>query len=141
MNIWKFSVHVLFKCCLENFEHYLVVYETMQLCSSLKILWHCHSLGLEWKLTFSHPEATAWVFQICWHIECSTFTASSVRSSTGIPSLPPVFFFFFVVMLPKAHLTLDSRIFGSSWVITPSWFSGSLRSFCVVFMCILATSS
>ena len=31
-----------------------------------------------------------WVFQICWHIECSTFTASSFRiwhSSTGIPSL------------------------------------------------------
>ena len=30
-----------------------------------------------------------WVFQICWHIECSTFTASSFRiwmSSTGIPS-------------------------------------------------------
>ena len=31
-----------------------------------------------------------WVFQMCWHIECSTFTASSSRickSSTGIPSL------------------------------------------------------
>ena len=30
-----------------------------------------------------------WVFQVCWHIECSTFTASSFRiwkSSTGIPS-------------------------------------------------------
>ena len=32
-----------------------------------------------------------WVFHICWHIECSTFTASSFRiwkSSTGIPSPP-----------------------------------------------------
>ena len=32
-----------------------------------------------------------WVFQICWHIECSTFTASSFRiwnSSTGILSPP-----------------------------------------------------
>ena len=32
-----------------------------------------------------------WVFQICWRIECSTFTASSFRiwnSSTGIPSPP-----------------------------------------------------
>ena len=26
---------------------------------SLSILWHCLSLGLEWKLTFSSPEATA----------------------------------------------------------------------------------
>ena len=30
----------------------------MQLCGSLSILWHCLSLGLEWKLTFSSPVAT-----------------------------------------------------------------------------------
>ena len=29
------------------------------LCSSLSILWHCLSLRLEWKLTFSSPVATA----------------------------------------------------------------------------------
>ena len=43
-----------------------------------------------------------WDFQICWHIECSTFRASSVRiwnSSTGIPS-PPLALF--MVMLPKS---------------------------------------
>ena len=70
-----------------------------------------------------------WVFQICWHIECSTFTASSFRfwnSSTGIPS-PPLALL--VVMLPKAHLTSHSRISGSRLVITPSWLSGSWRSF------------
>ena len=73
----------------------------------------------------------SWVFQICWHIECSTFTASSFRiwnSSTGIPS-PPLALF--IVMLPKAHLTSHSRMSGSRWmwVITPSWLSGSWRSF------------
>ena len=31
----------------------------MQLCSSLSILWHCLSLGLELKLIFSSPVATA----------------------------------------------------------------------------------
>ena len=70
-----------------------------------------------------------WVFQICWHIECSTFTASSFRiwkSSTGIPS-PPLALF--IVMLPKAHLTSHCRMSGSRWVITPSWLSGSWRSF------------
>ena len=54
-----------------------------------------------------------WVFQICWRIECSTFTASSFRiwnSSTGIPS-PPLALF--VVMLSKAHLTSHSRMSGS----------------------------
>ena len=70
-----------------------------------------------------------WVFQYCWHIECSTFTPSSFRiwnSSTGISSPPLVLF---VVMLPKAHLTSHSRMPGSRWVITPSWLSGSWRSF------------
>ena len=70
-----------------------------------------------------------WVFQICWHIECSTLTASCFRiwtSSTGIPSLPLALF---VVMLPKAHLTFHSRMSGSRWVITPSWLSRSLRFF------------
>ena len=61
-----------------------------------------------------------WVFQICWHIECSIFTASSFRiwnSSTGIPS-PPLALF--IMMLPKAHLTSYSRMSDSRWVITPS---------------------
>ena len=51
-----------------------------------------------------------WVFQICWHIECSTFTASSFRiwnSSTGMPS-PPLALF--VVMLSKAHLKTHHTI-------------------------------
>ena len=32
-------------------------------------------------------------------------------------------------MLPKAHLTLHSKMSGSMSVITPSWLSGSLTSF------------
>ena len=102
----------------------------MQFCSSLNIFWHWPFLGLEWKLTFSSPVATA-VFQICWHIECNTFTATSFRiwnSSTGIPS-PPLALF--EVMLPKAHLTSHSRMSGSRWVITALWISGSWRSFCI----------
>ena len=31
----------------------------MQLCGSLNIIWHCLSLEMEWKLTFSSPVATA----------------------------------------------------------------------------------
>ena len=31
----------------------------VQLCSNLSVLWHCLSLGLEWRLTFSSPMATA----------------------------------------------------------------------------------
>ena len=70
-----------------------------------------------------------WVFQICWNIACSTFTASTFRiwnRSTGIP-LPPLALL--VVMLSKAHFTSHSRMSGSRWVITPLWLSGSWRSF------------
>ena len=70
------------------------------------------------------------IFHIGWHVECTTFTASSFRiwsSSTAIPSSPLTLF---VVMLPKAHLTSHSRLqSGSRWVITPLWFSGSWRPF------------
>ena len=72
-----------------------------------------------------------WVFQICWHIECSTFKASSFRiwnSSVGIPSSPLALF---LVILPKEHLTSYSRISGFRWVITPLWWSGSW----IYFMC------
>ena len=51
-----------------------------------------------------------WLFQICWHTEWNTFTASSFRilnSSTGISS-PPLALF--IVMLPKANLTSYSRM-------------------------------
>ena len=70
-----------------------------------------------------------WIFQICWHIECSTFTASSFRiwnNSTGNPS-PPLGLF--IVMLPKAHVTSHSKLCGSRWVITPSWLPGLWKSF------------
>ena len=84
-----------------------------------------------------------WVFQICWPIECSTFTASSFRiwnSSMGIP-LPPLALF--VVMLSKAHLTSHSRMSGSGSVITTSWLSGSWRSFLYssVYSCYFLISS
>ena len=70
-----------------------------------------------------------WDFHICWHIECSTFMAMSFRiwnSSTGIPSSPLALF---IKMFPKAHMTSHSRMSGSRWVTTPSWLSGSWRSF------------
>ena len=68
-----------------------------------------------------------WVFLICWHIECSTFTASFRiwNSSTGISSLPLALF----IVISKVHLTSHSRMSGCRWVITPSWLSESWRSF------------
>ena len=128
LNMWKFTVHVLLKPGLENFEHYFT--SLWDECNC--VVEHSMALpffGIGMKTDLFQSCGHWWVFQICWHIECSTFTASSFsiwNSSTGIPS-PPVALF--IVMLPKAHLTSHSRMSGSMWVITPSWLSGSWISF------------
>ena len=123
LNIWKFMVHILLKPGLENFESYFTSVWDEYNCA---IVWAFFGIGMKTDLFQSCGHC--WVFQICWHIECSTFTASSFRiwnSSTGIPS-PPLALF--VVMLSKALLTSHSRMSGSRWVITPSWLSGSWKN-------------
>ena len=79
-------------------------------------------LGTGMKTDLFQSCGHCWVFQMCWHIECSTFTASSFRiwnSSTGIGS-PPLALF--IGMLPKAHLTSRSRMSGYRWVTTLYYF-------------------
>ena len=58
LNIWEFTVHVLLKPGLENFEHHFT--SVWSECNYVVVwgLWHCLSLGLERKLTFSSPVAT-----------------------------------------------------------------------------------
>ena len=112
---------------------------TLLACEMSAIVWEFeHSLalpffGIGMKTDLFLSSGHCWVFQICWHIECSTFTASSFRiwnSSPGIPS-PPLALF--AVMLSKAHLTSHSKMPGSRLVITSSWLSGLWRSFFVQF--------
>ena len=96
---------------------------TLLACEMYPIMrWIEHSLALPFfevgmKTDLFLSCGHCWVFQICWPIECSTFTASSFRiwnSSTRIPSTPLALF---IMMLSKAHLTSHSRISGSRWVI------------------------
>ena len=108
---------------------------TLLACEMSMTVWQFeHSLalpffGIGMKTDLFQFYGHRWVSQICWHIECSTFTASSFRilsSSAGISSLP---LSLFIVTLPKAHLTSHSRMSSSRWVTTPLWLSGSLRPF------------
>ena len=78
LNIWKFSVHILLKPGLENFEHYFASMWNECNCAVIWTFFGTAFLGIGTK-TFSSPMATAESFQIFWHIECSTFTASSFR--------------------------------------------------------------
>ena len=128
LNVWKFLVHVLLKPSLKNFEHYFA--SVWDECNCV-VVWTVLALpffGIGMKTDLFHSCGHCWVFQICWHIECGTFTASSFRiwnNSAGIPSSKLTLF---IVMLPKVHLT-NSRTSDSRCVITPSWLSWSWRSF------------
>ena len=119
-------VHVLLKPGLENFEHYFT--SMWDECNCV-VVWACFDIALLWDWNENWPFLVLWPllsFSNCWHIECSTFTASSFRnwnSSIGIPS-PPLALF--IVMLPKAHLTSHTWMSGSRWMATPSWLSVSL---------------
>ena len=110
------------------------------------VWWLANSLALPFLRTGMRTELFQscghfWVFLIYWHIECSTLMASFFRilnSSTGILSHPLVLL---TAALPKAHLTLHSRMSGSRWGVTPSWLSGLWRYFFIVVLCILVTCS
>ena len=129
LNIWKFTVHVLLKPAWRISRIILLVYETRAIVQQFEHSLALPLFGIGMKTDLFQSYGHCWVFQICWHLECSTFTASSFRiwkSSTGILS-PPLALF--IMMLSKAHLTSHSRMSGSRLVITPSWLSGSWRSF------------
>ena len=120
LNIGKFLVHILLKTILENFEHY---FASMWDEGNCVVVWTFFGIAFHWDWNENWPFLglwLLWVFQICWHIECSTFTFSSFRtwnSSAGILS-PPLALF--VMVLSKAPLTSNYRMSGSRWVITPS---------------------
>ena len=74
---------------------------TFLACEMSAIVWEFeHSLALPFfgtgmKTDLFQSCGHCWVFQICGHIECRTFTASSFRiwnSSTGIPARPLALF-------------------------------------------------
>ena len=139
LNIRKFMVHVLLKPGLENFKHYFT--SMWEECNCV-VVWAFFGIAFLWDWNENWPFLALWPllsFPNFWHIECSTFTASSFRiwnSATGIPS-PPLALF--IVMLSKAHLT-------SGWLALGEWshhhaYLSREDLFCTVFPCILATSS
>ena len=96
LNIWKFMVqNILLKPGLENFEHY---FANMWDECNCTVVWTFFGIVLlrNWNENWPFPVlGHCRVFQICWHVECSTFTASSFRiwnSSAEIPSLPLALF-------------------------------------------------
>jgi len=119
LNIWKFSVHILLKPSLENFEHYFA--RMWNECNCV-VVWTLFVIAFLWDWNENRLFPVLWSpnFLAYW---VQHFKASSFRiwnSSTGIPS-PPLALFVTSFLRPTW--------LGSMWVIIPSWLSGSLRSF------------
>ena len=119
LNIWNFMVHVLMKSGLENFEHYFTtVWDKL---SSLVVLTF-FGFALLWSWNENWPFPVLWPplsfpnLLAYWVQHFNSIIFRIWNSSSGIPE-PPLALF--VGMLPKAHLTLHSRMSGSRWVITP----------------------
>ena len=133
LNIWNFSVHILLKPGLKDFEHNLT---SMQNEANCLVVWTFFDIALIWDWNKNWPFPVLWPllsFPNLLTYWVQNLTASSFRiwhSSTGIPS-PPLALC--AVMLSKAYLTLLSRKSGSRWVITLSliWLPGLLRPFFV----------
>ena len=78
LNIWKFSVQVLLKPCLENFQLYFA--SVWHECNCV-VVWTFFGIAFLWNRNETWHFPGLWPllnFPICRHIECSTFTASGL---------------------------------------------------------------
>ena len=94
--IWKFSVHMLLKPGLKDFKYYLASMWNECNCVVVWMFFGTAIFELGIKTDLFQSCGHCWVFQICWHIECSTFKASSFsiwNSSAGITSPPLALYF------------------------------------------------
>ena len=76
--IWKFLVHVLLKPSLKDFE-----YDLASIWNEYNriLVWTFFGIAFLWnwnKTDLFQSCGLCWVFQICWYIECTTLTASSL---------------------------------------------------------------
>ena len=129
LNMWKLKVDILLKPGVENFEHFFT--SVWDECDCV-LVWTFLGIAFLWDWNENWPSSVLWPLLnfpnllACWMWHLHSIIFRIWNSSAGILS-PPLALF--VVMLPKAHLTLHSRMSGSWVVIPPSWLSGSWRSF------------
>ena len=133
--LWKFSVNILLKPSLKDFEHYLVSLWNELNCVIIWTFFGIAFLEIEMKTTLFEPCGHCWVFQICWHIEWNTLTESPSKIWNSLPKIPSPPLALFVVMLPKAHLASHSRMSGSNWVSHHYGYL-VLKTFSVQFFCV-----
>ena len=105
LNIWKFSIHILVKFYLKDFEHNFADMWNEYNCT---VIWTFFGIAFLWDWNEKWPFPVLWPLlslKICWHNECSILTTSSFRIWTNSAEIPLPSLTLFIVMLLKAHLT------------------------------------
>ena len=103
LNIRKFTVHILLKPGLENFEHYF---------TSVWDECNCAVVWAFFGITFLWDWNENWPFSVLWPLLSfpNLLAASSFRiwnSSTGIPLLSCIYFFFIFFFIMVCHWMLN----------------------------------
>ena len=116
LNIWKFTVHILLKPDLENFEHYFAGMWDECNCA---VVWAFFGIAFLWDWNENWPFPVLWLllsFPNLLNIECSTFTASSFmiwNSSPWILSPPS----------PPLHHCLQWCFHRPTWLCIPGYLA------------------
>ena len=120
LNIWMFTVHIMLKPSLENFEHYFATVWDKYNCT---VVWTIFGIAFLWNWNENWPFPVLWPLLsfpnllAYWvqHFHSIIFQDLKYLNWNFITSTS-----FVRVMLPKAHLTSDFRMSDSRWVIPPS---------------------
>ena len=141
LSIWKFTVHLLLKPGLENFEHYFAGFWGKCNCV---VVWTFFGIALLWDWNEN------WHFPVLWpllsfpnllaywvqHLHSIIFYVWN--SSTGIPS-PPLALFIECFLRPT-WLPIPGCLALGEW-LHHCGYLGHEDLFCIVLLCIIATSS
>ena len=110
----SFSIHIQLKPNLKNFEYYFTSMWSECNCMVFGIFF---CIALLWDWNENWPFLVRWPLLSFPHLvtifECRTLAASFLTIWNSLVGIPSCSLALFVVMLPKAHLTLYSRMSGS----------------------------
>ena len=90
---WQFLVQILLKCSLKDSEHYFASMWNKCYCTPFEHSLALPFFGIEMKTDLFQSYGHCWVFQICWHIEYSTLTASCFRILNSLAGILSLFVF------------------------------------------------
>ena len=140
LNIWQFTGHILLKAGLENSEHYFT--SVWDECNCI-VVWAFFGVAFLWDWNENWPFPVLWPMLrfsdllAYWVQHFHSLIFRIWNSSTGIPS-PPLALF--VVILPKSYLTSHSGCLALGEWSHHCDYLGCEDLFCIVILCILATS-